>query len=163
FERRFLTPPGRRKKVEFARALARAAAESKAAHPVRQASVWHAIFGSWTPALRFAGGLAALIVVGGASWLILQNATLRSRLATLETEGRESARRGEQLRRELEVERSRSAEVQPQTFQATTAPVASLVLLPGLTRAEGAQRRLELDSSTQLARIEIELEARDDY
>src|ERR1700686_3525838 len=31
FERRFLTSPGRRSKVEFARALARVAAESKAA------------------------------------------------------------------------------------------------------------------------------------
>jgi hypothetical protein len=47
---------------------------------------------------------------------------------------------------------------------ATPSPIiASLVFPPGLTRAETRREQLVLNPSAQLAHIEIQLEARDDY
>src|SRR5262245_26630162 len=90
FEQRFLLSPERRRKVAFARDLARVTAETKAAQPAfstrlssRQFLV--GLVRGWTPALQFAAGLAALICVAGASLLIVQNMTMRSALATLQT------------------------------------------------------------------------------
>ena len=87
FERRFLTSPQRRNKVEFARALATVAAESK---PVsfrflEHQSVWQALrnlFQASHPALRFAAGFAAVVAVAGASWLAIQNVSMRSRMSS---------------------------------------------------------------------------------
>src|SRR5215472_7016895 len=70
FERRFLTSPRRRSKVEFARAFATVTAEAGfLAPPARErSSIWQALLGGgrgWVLGLRFAGALAALICVVG--------------------------------------------------------------------------------------------------
>jgi len=170
FERRFLISPHRRSKVEFARDLARIAKESRAAEavPLERPSGWLSFIGlirGWNPALQFAVVVVALISVAGASWLMVQNKAMRTRVAALETERRDLETREEGLRRQLEQEQNRagglSAELQKRP--SVSAPVASLVLLPGLSRAETARTELLLNPSAQLAHIEIVLEPRDDY
>src|SRR5436309_418192 len=94
FERRFLSSPQRRRKLEFARALARVASEmstAESASPERL-SAWQSLVSlvrGWNPALQFAAGLAALICVAGASWLTIENAAMRSRVAALEAQRRD--------------------------------------------------------------------------
>jgi len=171
FERRFLTSPQRRSKVEFARDLARIAVGSKAAEAARseRPSGWLSLVGlvrAWHPALQFVVVLVALISVAGASWLMVENRAMRSRVAALETERRDLETREEALRRQLGEQQDRAGSLaeELQKRPSVTAPaVASLVLLPGLARSETGRTRLVLNSSAQLAHIEIVLEARDDY
>jgi hypothetical protein len=167
FERRFLTSPNRWGKVEFARALARVTAES--AEPERPAlrQTWFSLIRGWSPAMGFAAGLAALIFIVGPSWLIVQNMAMRSRMAVLESQRHELETREQGLRRQLGEEQSRAGNLaaQRQQQQSTSGAfaVASLVLMPGLSRAETRVEELVLTPSAQIAHIEIQLEARDDY
>ena len=172
FERRFLTSSHRRSKVEFARDLVRVTNESKAAQNAlleRRPPAWlplSNLFRGWNPALQFAGILALLISVAGASWLLVENRAIRSRVAALETERRNLETRQEQLRRQLTEEQDRTGKLAAdlQKPPSVSAPlVASLVLLPGLSRAETGRAQLVLKPSAQLAHIEIVLEPRDDY
>jgi len=172
FERRFLTSSHRRSKVEFARDLVRVTNESKAAQNAlleRRPPAWLSLsnlFRGWNPALQFAGVLAVLISVAGASWLLVENRAIRSRVAALETERRNLETRQEQLRRQLTEEQDRTGKLAAdlQKPPSVSAPlVASLVLLPGLARAETGRAQLALNPSAQLAHIEIVLEPRDDY
>ena len=75
--------------------------------------------------------------------------------------------REQSLRQRLSEEQSRAAALAAQNRQpseAARAPlVASLVLMPGLSRAQTRVEQLVLSPSVQIARIEIELESRDDY
>jgi hypothetical protein len=140
FERRFLISPGRRSKVEFARAFAKVASESPAAD---RSTAWLSMLAfmrGWSPTVRLATGLATLIFVAGAAWLIVQNASMRSRIAALEAQRRDRA-----------------------IQQSPTPAVVSLIFLPGLTRSEQRIEQLTLNPSAQIAHIEIQLEARDDY
>lgn len=174
FERQFLVSPQRRQKVAFARDLARVAAEAKAAEaaPALRASAWQSFFRAlrgWNPALQFAAGVAAVILLAGVSWLTVSNVTMRSRIAALETDGRELQTHTEELRRQLEQEQARSGSLAAQIQQPGTAPrgsaslAASLVLLPGNSRSETRGRQLVLNPSVEIAHIEVQLEARDDY
>jgi hypothetical protein len=167
FERRFLTSPKRRSQVEFARALARVAAESP--EPIRPVSrpTWFSFITGSSPALRFAAGFAALICIAAPSWLIFQNAAMRSRVAVLESQRRELETNEQGLRRQLSEEENRSgalaAELQQQPPRSKAPVIASLVLLSGVSRAETRIEQLVLNPSAQIAHIEIQLEARDDY
>ena len=173
FERRFLTSPQRRNKVEFARALAAVAAESK---PVsfrlpERPSVWQALrnlFQASHPALRFAAGFAALMVAAGASWLAMQSVSMRSRLAELEAQSREMQVRDQALRQQLSEEQARAASLAAQSQKPSgeaqqPSLLASLVFLPGLSRAGTSVQQLVLNSTAQLVHIEIQLEPRDEF
>ena len=171
FERRFFTSPRRLGKIEFARALAPLAAEAPVLRPaVSPGGAWWAnLFANPSFGLRFATGLVALTVTAGVGWLAVENAGMRSRIAALESQGRELQVRNETAERQLSAEKSRansltSEQQKQQSSRRAAAPViASLVLLPGLTRAETSRARLVIPPSAQLARIEIQLEARDAY
>jgi hypothetical protein len=142
FEQRFLTSPQRRNKVEFARALAKVTSESQPAEAPRK-TFWRWPFGmQWSPALQWAAGLACLFCVAATAWFAVENAAMRSRVSVLE------------------------ARLDQQAHRPSTSPapgVASLVLLPGLSRAEKRVPQLRLDPATQVIRIEVKLEPRDDY
>src|SRR4051812_42964751 len=106
FERRFLTSPQRRSKVEHARALARVAAESKASPSVvpQRLSVWQELVNlirGWNPALQFAAGMAVLVCISGASWLTMQNTTMRSQVTALEAQRRDMESRERSLQQQL--------------------------------------------------------------
>jgi hypothetical protein len=172
FERRFLTSAQRRNKVEFARALAAVAAESKLVSfrlPERQ-SAWQGLrnlFQASHPALRFAVGFAAVVVVAGASWLAIQNLSMRSRMSALEAQSRDMRMRDQALRQQLSQEQARSADMAAQSQkpsgEAQGPLLASLVFLPGLSRAGSSVQQLVLKSTAQLAHIEIQLEPRDEF
>ena len=141
FERRFLTSPQRRNKVEFARALAKVTSESQPAEAPRK-TFWRWPFGmQWSPALQWAAGLAFLFCVAATTWFAIENAAMRSRMSVLEAR--------------LDQEHHRSTAAAP--------GVASLVLLPGLSRSETRVPQLSLDPAVQIVRIEVKLEPRDDY
>lgn len=167
FERLFLAAPSRRRKVDFARALASVADETKAAEPARHEGrpAWPSLgelIRGWSPARQLVIAMASLLLVAGVSWLAVENARVRSRVAALEAQQTS-------LRQQLGEEQGRAAalaaQVQKESGPRQTSPlaIASLVLLPGLSRAESAREQLVLRPSAQLARIEIQLEARDDY
>jgi hypothetical protein len=91
---------------------------------------------------------------------------MHSRVAVLESQRQALEAREQGLRRQLGEEQNRAAAAAGQRQQQSTggAPrVASLFLLPGLSRAETRVEQLVLTPSTQLAHIEIQLEARDNY
>jgi hypothetical protein len=160
--------------VEFARALARVTAESMRSQPLvpeRLSALQplRNLLGGWNPALQFAAGMAVVILVAGASWLMIQNAAMRSRVAASEAQRHDLENRERSVQKQLGEEQARSGSLAAQVVtqlpvERTPAPVvASLVLFPGLTRAQSRVEQLVLNSSTQLARIEIQLEARDEY
>ena len=174
FEHRFLTSPQRRSKVEFAQALARVTAEAAplASRDPKPATTWLASWNpirAWNPALRFAGALGAVICVAGGSWLVVENASMRSRVSLLETQRRDLEIRTQGLKQELSQAQTRAdglaAQMQspPSSEGSRGSLVASLVLMPGLSRAESRVEQLVLDRGTQIAHIEIQLEPRDEY
>lgn len=154
FEHRFLASPQRRSKVEFARTLTRLADQYSGVPAVRETSsplqALINLIRGWNPGLQFAAGLAALVCVVGVSWLLVHDSQMRSQVAALQEQTGA-------LQRQLDEERKRPAP------QGTAAPVAALTLLPGLPRSESSKAQLVLHAGAQLARIEIQLEARDDY
>ena len=165
FDRRFLTSPGRRSKVEFAIALAKAITEMKATESgagrksFRQAMA--AAFAHWGQSLQFAAGGALVILSLGGWWLARENAAIRSRVSSLEVRNRELESRWNQAGREP-ANRPESARTQSSAPPSLPA-IASLVLVPGLPRAATREKRLELPPGAQINHIEIQVEARDDY
>jgi hypothetical protein len=98
---------------------------------------------------------------------VSENAAIRSRVAALEAERRDFEVREQSLRQRLTEEQTRAAALATQNRQPPEAPrpplVASLILVPGLSRAQTRVERLVLSPSVQIARIEIQLESMDDY
>jgi len=173
FEHLFLASRQRRNKVEFAKALATVAAESKPLQfPVQERqSVWRAFLNllyASHPALRFAAGMASLLVVAGTSWLVVQNVGMRSHVAALEAQGREMRLHEQAVRQQLSEAQARAASLAAQSQKPSADSgrpqfLASLVFLPGLSRAGTSVQQLVLNSTVQLAHIEIQLELRDEY
>src|SRR5215813_8474675 len=118
FENRFLVSPQRRKKVDFARALARVASESR---PVlaevekeRSAATrysWWEAFAEFlrgrSPAFQFGMAALVLILAGLVSWQVVQTARLRGNLNHLEAERRLQQQREETLQTALNQEKTR--------------------------------------------------------
>ena len=174
FERRFLTSPERRGKVEFARTLATVAAELTplTSPSPKPASTWQmllALLRGSSPALRFAGAFAALISIVGASWLVFENGAMRARLSALEAQRHASEVREQGLKQELSQAQNRADSLatqmqgRPSEEARPASLIASLVLLPGLSRAETRVPELVLVAGAQIAHIEVQLDARDDY
>ena len=168
FEFRFLTSAERRRKVEFARALATITSESKTQESRASRLPFFARgFWRWNSVVQLAAAAAALICIAGGAWLVSENAATRARVAALEAERRGFEAREQSLRQQLSEEQSRAAALAAQNRQppeAARAPlVASLLLVPGLSRAQTQVEQLVLSPTVQIARIEIELESRDDF
>jgi hypothetical protein len=168
FEFRFLTSPERRRKVEFARALATTTSE----FPPQESRIpgrrfFMSAFWGWNPVVQYAAGMAAVIGIAVGAWLVSDNAAIRARMATLEAERSGFEAREQSLRQQLSEEQNRAAALAAQNRQsaeAAPAPLfASLVLVPGLSRAQTRVEQLVLNASVQIARLEVQLEARDDF
>jgi hypothetical protein len=94
---------------------------------------------------------------------------MRTRLSALEAQRRDLEVSGQGLRQELSQAQGRADALAAQARNGRppegqpASLVASLVLMPGLSRAETRVEQLVLDPAAQIAHIEIQLEARDDY
>jgi hypothetical protein len=164
FERQFLAVPDRRKKVEFAKALARIATESRQAEPPLPRQTWFGLLRGWRPPLGIAVALATLFCVIGMSWLTLQNVAMRSRIRALEAQRLELEQREQPRHVDRQQQTVRPTTPQPKQQQsAVPSVVATLAFIPGLSRAAAKPGQLVLTPSTQIVSLDIHLDARDDY
>ena len=196
FESRFLASESRRKRVEFARALAHLLPETRvterdtrkvSATPVSWRAALAAFIQGLNPAGRIALATAALLILVGGAWLITQTLTLRSQLTRLQTQQQSQQNDRETLQRQVETERRRSEELSAQlnqekqqraqtdeslrrlsetVNQPSEAPrsiIASLMLLPGISRGANTQPKLILPPNASVARLQIGIEPEEDY
>jgi hypothetical protein len=143
------------------------------------------------PAMKFSLAAASLLLVVGIPWLLMQTVRLRGELRQLQAERqtqqtrqetleRQAAdagvrteeltarleqeqklrERSEELARQLEQEKDRLSLSQKESSQPT---IASLILLPGISRSESNRPKLALPQAARLARLQIGLEREDDY
>ena len=188
FESRFLASAERRKRVEFAKALRTVVSEP--VRPEKQdARRWswreslYAFFSGLNPAARLALVAAAILFIAVAAWLFVETQRLRRQVNQLQAENQS----GQNLQQALEAERKRNAELNArldqekqqreqtdeslrqltETTEATTpAPppvIASLVLLPGLSRGGDQKPSLDLSNDARLVRLQIGIDPEEQY
>ena len=197
FEARFLASESRRKRVEFARALAQMLAETRVTErETRKVSAtrssWRdalaAFFNGLNPAGRIALATATLILLIGGAWLFTQTLTLRNQLTRLQAQQQSQQNDRETLQRQVESERRRSEElaaqlnqekqqraqtdeslrrlsetVKQQPSEAPRSILASLTLLPGISRGATTQPKLILPPNVSVARLQIGIEPEETY
>ena len=172
FEARFLSSPQRRSKVEFARALRRVAAESGASPvAVERPSMRQAFLDmlrAFHPAMQFAAQWLCSFywrAPPGSRFRI--GPCVRGWQCWTRNGGRRKAEKqrfGGNLRKSRLARRMRRRNRKDRRPRAEATPlVASLVFLPNISRAAGNVQQLALSSRSQLARLEIQLEPRDDF
>ena len=193
FETLFLASEGRRKRVEFARALVQVADEARV--PKREivtAVAWReaqaAFIRGLNPVGRIALAAATLVVLLGGAWLIVQTLTLRGQLTQLQAQQQSQQSDRQTLQRQVEMERRRSEELaaqlnqekqqraqsdeslrqlsetlNQQTTQAPRSIIASLTLLPGLGRGANTQPKLILPANATVAQLQIGIEPEETY
>lgn len=114
FERRFLTTPKRRERVSFAEALAAFRFEQPADAPAvaaqtERVSSWQAfvnLFRVPRPALQFSLAAASVLLLLGATWLIVDTARLRSRMNEIEQRQATLTRREQELQAQIAAQRA---------------------------------------------------------
>jgi hypothetical protein len=107
--------------------------------------------------------MGAVVCLAGGTWLIVENASMRSRMASLEAQQQELQRGKQSLEQSLREAQNRP-QVNPLPQPAPRTPlVASLVLMAGPTRGETRVDQLVIHRGVQLARVEIPLEPRDEF
>jgi hypothetical protein len=189
FETRFLASAERRKRVEFARALTRVpVTETTVVSQTTMQWSWrdslYAFINGLNPAARFGVAAAMLVMVVGGAWLLTETLRLRSRLTQLQAQNQ--ARQSE-LQQQIEAERRRNEELNARLGQekqqreqtdeslrqlteagdATTPPprpvIASLMLLPGLSRGGGEKVSLVMPDDARLVRLQIGIDPEEQY
>jgi hypothetical protein len=192
FEGRFLASAERRKRVAFAKALAGVTSAAPVIETARtpvvaqKAVSWResleAFVRGLVPVPRFAMGVAMVVLLGGSISLVGELLRLRSQINYLQAENQ--SRQGE-LQRQFESERRRSEELvarlnqekqqREQTDESlrqlsetaeTPAPkpvIASLILLPGISRGAGDKPRLVLPENARVVRLNVGIEPEEPY
>jgi anti-sigma factor RsiW len=196
FESRFLPSESRRKRVEFARALAQLLPETRVTERETRTvsatrSSWRdalaAFFNGLNPAGRWALATVTLLILLGGAWLITQTLTFRSQLTRLQAQQQSQQKDRETLQQQVDAERRRNEELLAQlnqekqqraqtdeslrrlsesVNQPTEAPrsiIASLMLLPGISRGATTQPKLVLPPNASVARLQIGIEPEEDY
>jgi hypothetical protein len=193
FETLFLASEGRRKRVEFARALVQVADEARVPkHETTTLVSWREALAAFihglNPVGRVALAAAALVVLLGGAWLIVQTLTLRSRLTQLQAQQQSQQSDRQTLQRQVEMERRRSEElaaqlnrekqqraqsdeslrqlsetVNQQTSEAPRSIIAALTLLPGLARGANTQPKLVLPANATVAQLQIGIDPEETY
>jgi hypothetical protein len=185
FENHFMNTPERREDVAFAMALNRYVSSKAIGTPVAGGPrAWTAFLTDlsprWRTARNAALACAALLLMVTVAWLLMKTARLQRQIAEVGAERAESRRleqelkqrldeqrsRGEDLARQLEISRSRLAQIDREIASLskaagelrTEAGVVSLALFPGLGRdaADTAQTRTAiLSSGARRLRLEL--------
>lgn len=184
FEHHFLVSERRHTKVEFARSWLQTENQRFELASERQASRWRTILAAISaprPAFAYAlAGLALMFLLGGL-WQFSEIRQLRKQVAAIETERNSRAGQEDQLRRQAEDERQRNDELNAQkerleqelaratpqplppiTHQPSLASALAFVLLPGVRGSE-APRELVVPKSTELVRLQLNLNPGDQY
>ena len=191
FETRFLASAERRKRVEFAKALRTVISESTAPQKkvVDDKRSWpwrdslYAFISGLNPAARLAFVAATILLIVGAAWLFAETLRLRRQVNQLQAEKQS----GQGLQQALDAERKRTEELNArlnqekqqreqtdeslrqltETTEATKpAPppvIASLMLLPGLSRGGGQKPNLDLSNDVRLVRLQIGIDPEEQY
>ena len=188
FEGRFLASAERRKRVEFAKALARVPVEAPAPEKT-VASQWswreslYAFISGLNPAARFALSAAMLILLVGGAWLLTTTLRLRSQLTQLQAENQSrkaleqqieaERRRNEELNARLNQEKQQREQTDEslrqlsETADPTSPPprpvIASLTLLPGISRGGGDKPSLVMPGDARLVRLNIGIDPEEQY
>ena len=189
FESRFLASAERRKRVEFAKALRTVVSTVPEKNAIQTATGWswreslYAFLNGLNPAARLAFAAAAIVVVAGAALLFVETLRLRRQVTQLQAE----KQAGQNLQQSLEAERKRNAELNarldqekqqreqtdeslrqltetPEAKNPAPPPViASLTLLPGLSRGGGQKPTLDLSNDARLVRLQIGIDPEEQY
>lgn len=190
FENRFLASAERRKRVEFAKALTQITSEYAfkekgvvAAVSVSWRDSLEAFFRSLNPVAKFAMAAIVLLVLVGGAWLVTETLRLRTRLTTLQAENQSQRN----LEQQVELERRRNAELNARLNQEkqqreqseeslrqltetananTPAPrsiIASLTLLPGISRGGGDKPTLSIAPDASLVRLQIGIDPEEQF
>ena len=191
FETRFLASAERRKRVEFAKALRTVVSESAAPEKivVPAAPRWswrdslYAFLNGLNPLARLAFVAATILLIVGAAWLFAETLRLRRQVNRLQAEKQS----GQDLKQSLDAERKRNEELNArlnqekqqreqtdeslrqltETTEATKpAPppvIATLTLLPGLSRGGGQKPNLDLSNDVRLVRLQIGIDPEEQY
>lgn len=191
FETHFLASGERRKKVEFARALAAVVNESSASQEQRAvitvapASSWRtrlrAFFTLPVTAYSFAAASLLLFVVG--SWLVVDRIRLRSELTQLRSNQDSQLAQRQQLEKDLGNERLKNEGLlanrgtpsppsptpdtlprSPSEPQKPTSPIiATLALLPGMSRGNASVPQVSIANGASLLRLQIGVDPKENY
>lgn len=188
FESRFLASAERRKRVEFAKALSRVPAVAKKTQPASWS--WreslYAFISGLNPAARFAIAAAMLVLLVGGAWLLTTTLRLRSQLTQLQAENQSRQSQRQALEQQIETERKRNEELNArlnqekqqreqsdeslrqwsETADPTNPPrpvIASLTLLPGLSRGGGDKPSLVMPANARLVRLNIGIDPEEQY
>lgn len=187
FEQRFLASAERRKRVEFAKALATVVSEAPATEKSVRTWSWreslYAFFSGLNPAARVAFVAASILLVVGAAWLFTETLRLRRQVTQLEAQNHSQ----QTLQQALDLERKRNEELNARLAQekqqreqseeslrelgeSAEAPnppprpvIASLTLLPGLARGGGNKPVLALADDVRLVRLQIGIDPEEQY
>jgi len=192
FESRFLASAERRKRVEFAKALRTVVSESiarerKLDQPATVSS-WreslYAFINGLNPAARLAFVAATILVVVGVAWLFVAMQRLRSQVTQLQAEKQSSRqdlqqtldaerKRNEELNARLNEEKQQREQTDESLRQLTETPeaknpapppvIASLTLLPGLSRGGGEKPNLDLANDARVVRLNIGIDPEEQY
>ncbi|HZS07351.1 MAG TPA: hypothetical protein VFD58_21120 [Blastocatellia bacterium] len=191
FERRFFASAGRRRKVEFARALARVVSATATEEVAQPAAIpWRdaltAFLRGLNPAFGFSMAAASLILLLGVSWLIAETGRLRTQVAQLQADQQTRQRQDEILRQEAASARARSEDLasrlerergqrerseelarrlgrEQREKSAGSSFIASLFLPPGISRGGAERPKLVVPRATRLARLQIGLAREDEF
>ncbi len=146
-----------------------------------------AFFRSLNPVAKFAMAAVILLVLVGGAWLVTETLRLRSQFTTLQAENQSRQNERQALEQQVELQRRRNEELAArlneekqqreqsdeslrqlsETRDATSPParpvVASLTLLPGISRGAGDKPTLALTSDARLVRLQIGVEPEEQY
>lgn len=146
-----------------------------------------AFFSSLNPVAKFAMAAIVLLVLVGGAWLVTETLRLRTRLTTLQAENQSRQSERQQLEQQLELHRRRTEELTARLNQEkqqreqseeslqklseapnvnTPAPrsiIASLTLLPGISRGGGDKPSLSIAPDARLVKLQIGIDPEEQY
>jgi hypothetical protein len=188
FETHFLAAAERKKKLAFARALHsvisnRQQQERRTAEYSSRPSFYDKLLAFLVrPATAYAFAATTLVLLGLGLWLAVYSFRLRSEVAHLQAAQESQASQQRQLEAEINNERKRNEELaaqlhqeptppqipdqqkEPQPTEPTRSPIlATLTLLPGLSRSGSAVPHLTLAKDVTEVRLRIGIDPRDEY
>ena len=147
----------------------------------------YAFISGLNPAARFAFAAAMLILLVGGAWLLTATLRLRSQLTQLQAENQSRQNQRQALEQQIETERKRNEELNArlnqekqqreqsdeslrqlsETADSTNPPprpvIATLTLLPGLSRGGGDKPSLVMPGDARLVRLNIGIDPEEQY